>query len=181
MCIAGDNIDFDATNAMNSMDEAFAPVIAAKIPWAAILGNHDQESSLPRAEVMAYLTQMDYSLSQILNPTMESLLGKSVDPKAPIEVNGYGNYYLQVFGASGSDSANSSLLNLYFLDSGDYSKFQTVGGYDWIRASQLLWFETLSAKLRVCNVIYVLLIPSMKVCLVSSRLLQLSLMPLYCF
>ena len=181
MCIAGDNIDFDATNAMKSMDEAFAPVIAAKIPWAAILGNHDQESSLPRAEVMAYLTQMDYSLSQILNPTMESLLGKSVDPKAPIEVNGYGNYYLQVFGASGSDSANSSLLNLYFLDSGDYSKFQTVGGYDWIRASQLLWFETLSAKLRVCNVIYVLLIPSMKVCLVSSRLLQLSLMPLYCF
>ena len=181
MCIAGDNIDFDATNAMKSMDEAFAPVIAAKIPWAAILGNHDQESSLPRAEVMAYLTQMDYSLSQILNPTMESLLGKSVDPKAPIEVNGYGNYYLQVFGASGSDSANSSLLNLYFLDSGDYSKFQTVGGYDWIRASQLLWFETLSAKLRVCNVIYVLLIPSLKVCLVSSRLLQLSLMPLYCF
>lgn len=152
MCIAGDNIDFDATNAMKSMDEAFAPVIAAKIPWAAILGNHDQESSLPRAEVMTYLTQMDYSLSQILNPTMESLLGKSVDPKAPIEVNGYGNYYLQVFGASGSDSANSSLLNLYFLDSGDYSKFQTVGGYDWIRASQLLWFETLSAKLRVCNI-----------------------------
>lgn len=181
MCIAGDNIDFDATNATKSMDEAFAPVIAAKIPWAAILGNHDQESSLPRAEVMAYLTQMDYSLSQILNPTMESLLGKSVDRKAPIEVNGYGNYYLQVFGASGSDSANSSLLNLYFLDSGDYSKFQTVGGYDWIRASQLLWFETLSAKLRVCNVIYVLLIPSLKVYLVSSRSLQLSLMPLYCF
>lgn len=131
------------------MDESFAPVIAAKIPWAAILGNHDQESSLPRDKVMSYLTQMDYSLSQVLNPTMESLLGKPKDTKAPIEINGYGNYYLQVFGPLGSDNENSSLLNLYFLDSGDYSKFDTVGGYDWIRASQLLWFETLSAKLRV--------------------------------
>lgn len=147
---AGDNIDGGtATDATKSMDQAFAPVIAAKIPWAAILGNHDQESNLPRAKVMEYLTRMDYSVSEILNPSMESLLGKSADRRAPIEVHGYGNYYLQVFGALGSESANSSLLNLYFLDSGDYSKFDTVGGYDWVRASQLLWFETLAANLRV--------------------------------
>lgn len=149
----GDNIDGGAaTDAIKSMDQAFAPVIAAKIPWAAILGNHDQESNLPRAKVMDYLTIMDYSVSEILNPSMETLLGKSIDRKAPIEVHGYGNYYLQVFGALGSDSANSSLLNLYFLDSGDYSKFDTVGGYDWVRASQLLWFETLVTKLRSAEV-----------------------------
>lgn len=147
---AGDNIDGGtATDAMKSMDQAFAPVIAAKIPWAAVLGNHDQESNLPRAQVMDYLTKMDYSVSEILNPRMEDLLGKSVERRSPIEVHGYGNYYLQVFGALGSESANTSLLNLYFLDSGDYSKFDTVGGYDWVRASQLLWFETLVAFLRV--------------------------------
>ena len=147
---AGDNIDGGTTrDAIKSIDQAFAPVIAAKIPWAAVLGNHDQESNLPRAKVMEYLTKMDYSLSEILNPTMESLLGKSIERNAPIEVYGYGNYYLQVFGPLDSDSANTSLLNLYFLDSGDYSKFDTVDGYDWVRASQLLWFETLATKLRV--------------------------------
>lgn len=152
---AGDNIDGGtATDAIKSMDQAFAPVIAAKIPWAAILGNHDQESNLPRAKVMEYLTKMDYSMSEVLNPSMENLLGKSIDRRAPIEVHGYGNYYLQVFGALGTDSANSSLLNLYFLDSGDYSKFDTVGGYDWVRASQLLWFETLATKLRVILFIF---------------------------
>lgn len=144
----GDNIDGSATDAMKSMDQAFSPVIAAKIPWAAVLGNHDQESNLPRAKVMEYLTKMEHSMSEMLNPSMESLLGKSVDRRAPIEVHGFGNYYLQVFGGLDSDSSNSSLLNLYLFDSGDYSKFNTVGGYDWVRASQLLWFETLAAKLK---------------------------------
>lgn len=89
---AGDNIDGGTTpNAMKSMDQAFAPVITAKIPWAAVLGNHDQESNLPRAQVMDYLTKMEYSVSEILNPRMEDLLGKSFDRKSPIEVHGYGN------------------------------------------------------------------------------------------
>jgi hypothetical protein len=132
------------------MDEAFQPVIDAKIPWAAVLGNHDHESSLPREDVMKYLANMDYSLSQALNPSMESLLGQEAS-QVPIQVNGVGNYYLQVFGPAGSDSANTSLLNLYFLDTGEYSKFSRVGGYDWIRASQILWYQLLAAKLRVRN------------------------------
>lgn len=127
------------------MNEAFQPVIDAKIPWAAVLGNHDHESNLPREAVMNYLTKMEYSLSQVLNPSMESLLGS----KAPIQVNGVGNYYLQVFGPQGSDSGNTSLLNLYFLDTGAYSNFARVGGYDWIRASQIQWYQLLAAKLRV--------------------------------
>ena len=145
---SGDNIDFDSTNATKSMDDAFAPVIEAKIPWAAILGNHDHESSLSRQDVMSYLTKMDYSLSKILDPSMESLLGKAPS-QTPIEVNGVGNYYLQVFGPAGSDFENSSALNLYFLDTGEYSKFAHVDGYDWIRANQLLWYQLLAAKLRV--------------------------------
>ncbi|KAG0598336.1 hypothetical protein M758_12G064700 [Ceratodon purpureus] len=143
----GDNIDFDASNATGSMDEAFKPVIDAKIPWAAVLGNHDHESNLPREDVMKYLTKMDYSLSRVLNPSVEALLGQEAS-QTPIQVNGVGNYYLQVFGPAGSDSANTSLLNLYFLDTGEYSKFSRVGGYDWIRASQILWYQLLAAKLR---------------------------------
>lgn len=98
---AGDNIDGGTTpNAMKSMDQAFAPVIAAIIPWAAVLGNRDQESNLPRVQVMDYLTKMEYCVCEILNPRVEDLIGKSVDRKSPIQVHGYGNYYLQVFGAS---------------------------------------------------------------------------------
>lgn len=160
---AGDNIDGSATDAMKSMDQAFSPVIAAKIPWAAVLGNHDQESNLPRAKVMEYLTKMEHSMSEMLNPSMESLLGKSVDRRAPIEVHGFGNYYLQVFGGLDSDSSNSSLLNLYLFDSGDYSKFNTVGGYDWVRASQLLWFETLAAKLKVITSYFSMLLETVAV------------------
>lgn len=130
------------------MDEAFQPVIDAKIPWAAILGNHDHESNLPREEVMNYLAKMDYSLSQVLNPSMDSLLGQEGSPM-PIQVNGVGNYYLQVLGPQGSESDNTSLLNLYFLDTGAYSNFSHVGGYDWIRASQILWYQLLATKLRV--------------------------------
>jgi len=150
---AGDNIDFDSSNATKSLDEAIAPVIAAKIPWAAILGNHDQESTLSRGEVMSYLTQMDYSLCEVLNPYLQTLLlGKDLNPSAKnMDVYGFGNYYLQVFGALESESENSSLLNLYFLDSGDYAKFREVGGYEWIRSSQLVWFRSLSARLRVCS------------------------------
>lgn len=49
----GDNIfGFDATDAAKSLDAAFAPAIASGIPWAAVLGNHDQESTLSRQGVM---------------------------------------------------------------------------------------------------------------------------------
>lgn len=130
------------------MDEAFQPVIDAKIPWAAVLGNHDHESNLPREDVMNYLTKMEYSLSQVLNPSMESLLGEE-GSQTPIQVNGVGNYYLQVFGPQGLGSDNTSLLNLYFLDTGAYSNVSRVGGYDWIRASQIQWYHLLAAKLRV--------------------------------
>ncbi|KAL0002445.1 hypothetical protein SO802_016226 [Lithocarpus litseifolius] len=45
----GDNIfASDSTDAAKSLDAAFAPAISSDIPWAAVLGNHDQESALSR-------------------------------------------------------------------------------------------------------------------------------------
>ncbi|CAN8275362.1 unnamed protein product [Cochlearia groenlandica] len=42
----GDNIfGFDLKDAVKSLKAAFAPAIASKIPWVAVLGNHDQEST----------------------------------------------------------------------------------------------------------------------------------------
>ncbi|CAA6670355.1 unnamed protein product [Spirodela intermedia] len=125
---SGDNIFGSSTrDAAESLFGAFRPAMVAKLPWAAILGNHDQESTMTRAELMAFISLMDYSLSRI---------------------DGFGNYNLTVHGAAGSPLVNSSLLNLYLLDSGDRA---VVGGrrtYGWIKESQLHWLRAVSEELQ---------------------------------
>ncbi|CAI9096973.1 OLC1v1033252C1 [Oldenlandia corymbosa var. corymbosa] len=132
----GDNIfGFDTTNPARSMDAAFAPAIESNIPWAAVLGNHDQESTLSREGVMKYVVGMKNTLSKLNPPEVQ-------------DIDGYGNYNLEVHGAEGSALANKSTLNLYFLDSGDYSKVPSILGYDWIKPSQQVWFQRTSNKLQ---------------------------------
>ncbi|XP_044491263.1 probable inactive purple acid phosphatase 29 isoform X1 [Mangifera indica] len=132
----GDNIfGFDATDAAKSLNAAFAPAIASNIPWVAVLGNHDQQSTLSRGGVMKHIVTLKNTLSQV-NP-----------PEARI-IDGFGNYNLEIGGVEGSSFENKSVLNLYFLDSGDYSTVPAIGGYGWIKPSQQLWFERTSAKLR---------------------------------
>lgn len=132
----GDNIfGFDATDPAKSLNAAFAPAISSKIPWAAVLGNHDQESTLSREGVMKHIVGLKNTLSQ-------------VNPVAHV-IDGFGNYNLQVGGVEGSSFENKSVLNLYFLDSGDYSTVSSIPGYGWIKPSQQLWFERTSKKLQV--------------------------------
>lgn len=118
------------------MNAAFAPAVSLNIPWAAVLGNHDQESTLSRKGVMKYIVGMKNTLSQLNPPDFHG-------------IDGYGNYNLEVHGLAGSSLANKSVLNLYFLDSGDYSKVPSILGYDWIKPSQQLWFQHTSTKLQV--------------------------------
>ncbi|KAK4356430.1 hypothetical protein RND71_025401 [Anisodus tanguticus] len=132
----GDNIfGFDAKDAVKSMNAAFAPAISSNIPWAAILGNHDQQSTLSREGVMKHIVGMKNTLS-LLNP-----------PDIP-DIDGFGNYNLEVQGIEGSKLANKSVLNLYFLDSGDYSSVPSIPGYGWIKPSQQFWFQRTSTKLK---------------------------------
>ncbi|CAL0317998.1 unnamed protein product [Lupinus luteus] len=132
----GDNIfGSDSLDSAKSMDAAFAPAIASNIPWVAVLGNHDQEGSLSREGVMKHIVGMKNTLSK-LNP-----------PEVHI-IDGFGNYNLKVKGVKGTDFEKKSVLNLYFLDSGDYSKVLPIRGYDWIKPSQQFWFQRTSAKLQ---------------------------------
>ncbi|XP_021280509.1 probable inactive purple acid phosphatase 29 isoform X3 [Herrania umbratica] len=114
---------------------AFAPAIAAGIPWAAVLGNHDQEGTLSREGVMKHIVGLKHTMSQF-NPSEAHI------------IDGFGNYNLEVGGVEGSGFANKSVLNLYFLDSGDYSTVPGIPGYGWIKPSQQLWFQRTSAKLQ---------------------------------
>ncbi|KAI7739361.1 hypothetical protein M8C21_010704, partial [Ambrosia artemisiifolia] len=132
----GDNIyGPDTTDPVASMNAAFAPAISSNIPWAAVLGNHDQESTLSREGVMKNIVGMKHTLSQ-LNP-----FGVDV-------IDGFGNYNLEVLGTEGSSYGNESILNLYFLDSGDYSTVPSIPGYGWIKPSQQFWFQQTSINLQ---------------------------------
>ncbi|PKI56668.1 hypothetical protein CRG98_022918 [Punica granatum] len=136
IAFTGDNI-FGQTSvdAAESMFRAFTPAMESKLPWAAILGNHDQESTMTREELMSFISLMDYSISEI-------------NPPAEKGIHGFGNYHLQVHGVLGSSLANSSVLNLFFLDSGDREVVNGRRTYGWIRESQLCWLQGLSQKLQ---------------------------------
>ncbi|KAL5974124.1 hypothetical protein ACLOJK_030787 [Asimina triloba] len=141
VAFTGDNIfGSSASDAAESMILAFAPVIESKLPWAAVLGNHDQESTMTREELMSFISLMDYSVAQV-NPFNSNTSGKK--GRVP-KIDGFGNYNIRIHGALNSDLANTSIFNLYFLDSGDRA---TVGGirtYDWIKESQLHWLQGIS-------------------------------------
>lgn len=84
---------------------------------------------------MNYIVGMKHTLSR-------------VNPESHV-MDGFGNYNLEVNGVDGSSFQNKSALNLYFLDSGDYSTVASIPGYGWIKPSQQLWFQHTSRKLRV--------------------------------
>ena len=143
----GDNIfGSSAADAAESLFKVFSPVMESRLPWAAILGNHDQESTMTREELMTLISLMDYSVSQI-NP--------AEDPSSPangrmaVDIDGFGNYDLRVNGPPGSHLANSTIFNLYFLDSGDRATVNGFRTYGWIKESQLRWLRGVSQGLKV--------------------------------
>ncbi|KAL0887010.1 hypothetical protein Bca101_010993 [Brassica carinata] len=124
------------TDAAESLLEAIGPAIEYGIPWAAILGNHDQESTMNRADLMTFLSLMDFSVSQI-NPPLED----DSERGALRSIDGFGNYRLRVHGAPGSVLSNSTVFDLFFLDSGDRETVQGRRTYGWIKDSQLSWLQ----------------------------------------
>ncbi|CAB4262094.1 unnamed protein product [Prunus armeniaca] len=142
IAFTGDNIfGSSSVDAAESLFRAFGPAIESGLPWAAILGNHDQESTMNREELMSFISLMDYSVSQI-NPSAEDFSDLARGSRKKID--GFGNYDLRVYGAPGSHLANSSILNLFFLDSGDRETVQGVRTYGWIKESQLDWLHGIS-------------------------------------
>ncbi|KAL8223061.1 hypothetical protein R6Q57_020460 [Mikania cordata] len=139
IAFTGDNIFGPSTNdAAESLFKAFGPAMASRLPWAAVLGNHDQESTMTRQELMSFISLMDYSLSQP-NPLTQ-------DPTKQVvtEIDGFGNYDLRVWGPSGSCLANQTIFNLLFLDSGDRAVVDGFKTYGWIKESQLSWLRDAS-------------------------------------
>lgn len=126
----------DQVNGATSRDAATAlfksvkPMVDRRIPYAAIFGNHDDEGDLGRAQQMAIFEDLPYSLS---------LAG-------PEEIDGIGNYYVEVLGRG---KTGSSALTLYLLDTHSYSPDERkFHGYDWVKPSQIKWFRNTAQGLK---------------------------------
>jgi hypothetical protein len=107
-----------APDAVTAMFKAVAPFIKRSIPFAMVFGNHDDEGSLSREELMTLVSGLPFSLSEA----------------GPNDVEGVGNYIIQALAPKSDNAA----VTFYFLDSHSRSTNPKASpGYDYIKDSQL--------------------------------------------
>ena len=127
--LTGDIVSGDtAPDPREAYRQVAALVEAHGAPWAAVFGNHDDEGSATREDLLAVQRKHPRCLSQA----------------GPKDVTGVGNYVLRVR-ASRSDRWAAAL---YFLDSGAYND-RGLGPYAWLARDQIAWFLAHSARLRL--------------------------------
>lgn len=96
------------------------PMVSRKIPWAAVMGNHDHEGTgMTQEQILTYLETL---------PGARCVTG-------PADLGAGGNYILPVLAPGGGEVRAA----LYCLDSGDYADSNLVKGYAWFRVDQLKW------------------------------------------
>lgn len=79
---------------------------------------------------MALIETLPYSLSQA----------------GPLDIDGVGNYYVEVLARG---SSKHSALTLYMLDTHAYSPDEkNFPGYDWLKKSQVDWFRKTAERLK---------------------------------
>ena len=107
------------------------------IPWAFCFGNHDEEGNAANTSNKAKKLLASYLQSDNVKHCLFT--------EGPQEINGCGNYLLNVYNEDGS--VNNSLV---FFDSGSYIKYydeslkKEVGGiwnYEYVHDDQLDWYE----------------------------------------
>ena len=120
VAFTGDIIDGSSTLPKGAMDDIYGVAIASNVPWAASLGNHDEEASLSRDEVLSYVASLEGTLTQ----------------HGPV-ANSPGNFYVDV-----QTNATEVVARLVFFDS------RLDGGAEhMINDAQLAWFEQLTLQL----------------------------------
>jgi hypothetical protein len=106
-------------------------LIDRKIPYVSIFGNHDDEGlAMSRQSQMSLIETLPYSLSSA----------------GPEDIDGVGNYFIEVLARGGS---SHSALTIYLLDSHAYSPDERhFKGYDWIKQNQIDWFKQKAQSLK---------------------------------
>ncbi|MEK3771446.1 metallophosphoesterase family protein [Paenibacillus sp. FSL R5-0887] len=106
--------------------EAVAAVERSGIPWTFVFGNHDTETLISKSELMQIALEHPHCLTEA----------------GPEELEGSGNYTLEI-----KDQEDDSAAILYFLDSGGYSEYEDIPGYNWVGRNQINWLTAESARL----------------------------------
>ncbi|KAF3001039.1 hypothetical protein E8E14_006705 [Neopestalotiopsis sp. 37M] len=129
--LSGDQVNGDtAPDAQTAIFKYAQLLIKHKIPYVSIFGNHDDEKTMSRASQMAIIEQLPYSLSRA----------------GPDDIDGVGNYYIEVLARG---TSTHSALTIYLLDSHSYSPDERQWqGYDWVKENQIEWFRQTSAGLK---------------------------------
>ncbi|KAF1316241.1 hypothetical protein FI667_g15558, partial [Globisporangium splendens] len=112
-------------------------VEARKIPYAVILGNHDDDNGFPREEALRLVMEKNYSYTE----------------RGPMTIDGVGNYRLSVQAPVDGPWGNAAdnVFHMYFLDSGSHpnkTRHPDVVSnlYDWIHPSQVDYYMNLSRE-----------------------------------
>ncbi len=128
----GDNINNED---VRSYDDVFGVVESLGVPFTAVLGNHDEESSggMSREEIIEMYQQYDGCLCYDADPSL----------------HGAGTHNLPVLSSDGSKVA----FNFWMFDTGDYVR-DSQGkwlGYDWVRRDQIEWYNTVRDEMTAEN------------------------------
>ncbi|KAK4163518.1 Metallo-dependent phosphatase-like protein [Cladorrhinum sp. PSN259] len=129
--LSGDQVNGDtAPDAQTAIFKYAERLIKRKIPYVSIFGNHDDEGSLSRSAQMELIETLPYSLSKA----------------GPVDIDGVGNYYVEVLAKGGS---GHSAITVYLLDTHAYSPNEKkYKGYDWLKKNQIEWFRNTARSLK---------------------------------
>ncbi|KAK4100115.1 Metallo-dependent phosphatase [Parathielavia hyrcaniae] len=129
--LSGDQVNGETAPDTQSAIFKYAQLlIKHKVPYVSIFGNHDDEGSISRAAQMDLIETLPYSLSKA----------------GPADIDGVGNYYIEVLARGGS---GHSAITVYLLDTHSYSPNERqFKGYDWLKQNQIDWFRTTAQGLK---------------------------------
>lgn len=140
----GDNVcNGDILGGDHSIEGMLADWVSGvnKVPYVAVLGNHDGEAQGTNyAQVAAKLL------------TMPGILNQPNGNFAGAEIYGNTNFLITVLGPEGAPESNSSLLSLYMVDSNSYSTVDGIGGYGWVHLDQIGFFNNASNSVKAAAV-----------------------------
>ncbi|MCL6474100.1 MAG: metallophosphoesterase family protein [Firmicutes bacterium] len=117
----------DCKDADRGMRQLVHPIEERGLSWTAVMGNHDDESTLRREELWR---------------VMESC-AHFVGKRGPRNITGVGNYVLPVMNRKGERPA----AFLWGIDSSSYATTD-IGGWGWITRDQIAWYERTARQVR---------------------------------
>jgi 3',5'-cyclic AMP phosphodiesterase CpdA len=125
--LTGDIVNSPAPEGWQYIADIFS---GSGIPWAVVLGNHDDEDSWSREQIFEFLENQEGFVG-IAGP----------------DLSGVGNYIIPLQSATSEDTA----ALLYFFDSHAYPKSAKRGSYDWVKFDQIMWYREQSSSLTQAN------------------------------